>query len=102
MYEDPILEPNVLDRIDEVSEIPAQRSFGQYDISHYLPLQLLKKMYILNFQGGCRQYCLQTLHENHRRLMNEPIVGCETDLVLNILRLTDHNDRIQVLVLYDH
>jgi len=102
MYEDPILELVVLDRIDEVSEIPAQSSFGQYDINHYLLLQLLEKMYIQNFRDRCSQYCLQILHENHRSLMNEPIVDCETDLVRSILRLTDHNDRIQVLVLDDH
>ena len=102
MYVDPILEPDVLGRIDEVSEIPAQSSFGQFDIGHYLLLQLMERMYIRSFQGGYKQYCLQTLHENHRRLMNERIVGCETDLVHNILRLADHIDQILVLGLYDH
>ena len=102
MYEDSILELDVLDRIDEVSEIQVQISFGQFGIVHYLLLLLLEKMYIQNFQGEYRQYCLQTHHENLRRLMNELIVGCETDRVHNILRLTNHTDQIQVLVLYDH
>jgi len=102
MYEDTILELDVLERIDEVSEIQDQLSFGRFGIDHYLLLLLLEKMYIQNFQGKYRQYCLQTHHENLRRLMNELIVGYETDLVHNILGLTDHTDQIQVLVLYDH